>query len=434
MVRSRSMGFWPVIFLFRSYFRKNMSILRKKMKTGYCIKTMKYKLRCPHPEWLERTEEHYRKVLIFYYHLLLDHEELWEQNLLQIQGNLEHLTIAGRDGRQPEHPIPFDKVPVYFRRSAINKASGNLKSLLTKYKHTGKTPDFTIPESINASVTYFKGMYKNMQEDRINLKVWDGEKWHWMDSRLKGQEVPEGSLLLSPSVVFKNKEYWLHVPVKLQTSDARNAKERMRDKENICSVQFTNTDIFAMCCILDADGRQKAVYSCRGGDAYSAECKAIKEKIAKSRIYTDNDDTPQPNRRYYMHLKNLSEHYAHQVSRETVDLCIQEQAKVIVLPAYDEAFTKMVRYRSGIYSPLQLECRIRKFLKYKAWCEGIVVLELSAEGTSSRCFNCGGKVKKKGKMFICENGHQGSRFLNSARNLGLKCLQDFADKRKSDKA
>ena len=156
------------------------------MKTGYCIKTMKYKLRCPHPEWLERTEEHYRKVLIFYYHLLLDHEELWEQNLLQIQGNLEHLTIAGRDGRQPEHPIPYDKVPVYFRRSAINKASGNLKSLLTKYKHTGKTPDFTIPESINASVTYFKGMYKNMQEDRIDLKVWDGEKWHWMDSRLKG--------------------------------------------------------------------------------------------------------------------------------------------------------------------------------------------------------------------------------------------------------
>ena len=112
--------------------------------------------------------------------------------------------MQAEDGRQPEHPIPYDKVPVYFRRSAINKASGNLKSLLTKYKHTGKTPDFTIPESINASVTYFKGMYKNMQEDRIDLKVWDGEKWHWMDSRLKGQAVPEGSLLLSPSVVFKN--------------------------------------------------------------------------------------------------------------------------------------------------------------------------------------------------------------------------------------
>ena len=72
------------------------------MKTGYCIKTIKYKLRCSHPEWLTETEKYYRQVLGFYFRLLLEHEEIWELNVLQMQGALERLTIAGRDGRVPE--------------------------------------------------------------------------------------------------------------------------------------------------------------------------------------------------------------------------------------------------------------------------------------------------------------------------------------------
>ena len=40
------------------------------------------------------------------------------------------------------------------------------------------------------------------------------------------------------------------------------------------------------------------------------------------------------------------------------------------------------------------------------------------------------QIRKNGAMFECENGHQGSRFLNSARNLGVKCLKDFERKRK----
>lgn len=107
------------------------------MKTGYSIKTIKYKLRCSHPEWLTETEKYYRQVLDFYFRLLLEHEEIWELNVLQMQGSLERLTIAGRDGRIPEQPLPFGRVPVYFRRSAINKASASLKSYTEKYKNSG---------------------------------------------------------------------------------------------------------------------------------------------------------------------------------------------------------------------------------------------------------------------------------------------------------
>ena len=67
------------------------------------------------------------------------------------------------------------------------------------------------------------------------------------------------------------------------------------------------------------------------------------------------------------------------MSREIVDFCVREEARVIVIPSYDKEFSKMVQYRSGMYSPLYLGSRIREFLKYKAWSAGIVVLELSAE-------------------------------------------------------
>lgn len=66
------------------------------MKTGYCIKTIKYKLRCSHPEWLTETEKYYRQVLDFYFRLLLEHEEIWELNVLQMGAgvNLDRYELA----------------------------------------------------------------------------------------------------------------------------------------------------------------------------------------------------------------------------------------------------------------------------------------------------------------------------------------------------
>ena len=180
-----------------------------------------------------------------------------------------------------------------------------------------------------------------------------------------------------------------------------------------------------MCCILDEQGEQLAVHTCRGGDQYRHTCKLLEEKIEKSRQNTENDDSTRPNQKYYMRLKNLSEHYAHQVSREILNFCKENQAGVIVLPDYDQNFTRMAMVKSGNFSPLHLSNKIRSQLQYKAWAEGILVLEVRTDGLKDKCSVCGGKVKRKGKEFFCENGHQGNRFLNDARNLGRKCQESF---------
>ena len=133
------------------------------MKTGYSIRTWRMRLVCPEPIWLDRTEEYFQNVVEFYYHLLRQHEELWNSSLFDIQRSLELLTLAGRDGRQPTNPLPMGKVPVYLRRAAINKASATVKS--TQELQSG------FPEKLEAKVTFFKGMYSDLTDRSICLKL-----------------------------------------------------------------------------------------------------------------------------------------------------------------------------------------------------------------------------------------------------------------------
>ena len=389
------------------------------MKTGYSIRTWRMRLFCPEPLWLDKTEEYFKNVVEFYYGLLREHEELWSSSLFDTQRSLELLTVTGRDGRQPQHPLPMGKVPVYLRRAAINKAAAAVKSTLASAH-----PE-SFPDTVESRVTFFKGMYSDFTDQTICLKLWNGQKWVWTDCQLKGRPFPAKCQLMSPTLVKEGRFYMLNIPVKQENSDARTAKERMAAGTRICSVRFTNTDIFALCCILDEQGKQLAVHSCRGGNEYRHRCKETTDRIQKSRQNTDHDNCPQPNRRYYIYLKNLSDHYAHQISREILNFCQEYQAGVIVLPAYDPDFSKMSMLKSGNFSPLHLSTRIRNNLQYKAWADGILVLEVRTDGLKDKCALCGAKLRRKGSEFLCENGHQGNRFLNDARNLGRKCQESF---------
>ena len=84
---------------------------------------------------------------------------------------LEKLTIVGRDKQPVPNPIPWKKVPLYFRRAAINTATAAAKSYLARDKQEQPTGAFT------ESVTFYKGMYRDFQGNTISLKLWDGEQW-----------------------------------------------------------------------------------------------------------------------------------------------------------------------------------------------------------------------------------------------------------------
>ncbi|CAK7072374.1 MAG: hypothetical protein EUB_03800 [Eubacterium sp.] len=104
------------------------------MKAGYAITTYKIQLNYKHLDWFKKTQSLFDAVLAFYYELLEKQPEALElsnQNLLR---HLELQTIKQRDGTQPETPLPFERIPLYFRRAAINAAISMYRSYTSKLR------------------------------------------------------------------------------------------------------------------------------------------------------------------------------------------------------------------------------------------------------------------------------------------------------------
>lgn len=407
------------------------------MESGqyYCVTTRRFTVQCNHEEWLLKTRELYNEIVLFYFNLYLDQEEaapgsLSGQSNQQVLRLLEVLTIVGRDRQPVLYPLPWAKIPLYFRRSAINRAITCARSRIEQMRAG-------IPvkraEAFHTGVIYYKGMYRELSADHVYLKSWTGTEWRWLSCRLRGNFIPEDAVALSPTVIREEKGNALLLPVKQPVSDGRKAKQRIKEDSCICSIQFTNRDVFAAAVVLNGSGNQKAVHFFRGGSEYVNRCRKVMGCIRRSEkaMCTDGEEgTGGPygehiNCRYWMKLKHLAEYHAHRVSREIIQFSLKNQVKIIVLPKYDERFQKCVMWKAGNWSPLHLSGRIREMIGYKAWQAGIVVLEVHASGTSATCSKCGQKVRKAGSSFECPNGHCGNRHINTARNLGRKCLEGF---------
>ena len=102
------------------------------------------------------------------------------------------------------------------------------------------------PEKLEAKVTFFKGMYSDLTDRSICLKLWNGEKWIWTDCNLKGRPFPQDGQLMSPTLVKEGRRYLLNIPVKQENSDARTAKERMQ-KARTCAVSVLQTQTPSQC-------------------------------------------------------------------------------------------------------------------------------------------------------------------------------------------
>lgn len=394
--------------------------------TYYSVIVKKFHIFFRHMDWMEKTQELYNEILGFYYDLYLDTFPEVRQGAMETMRSLEKLTIPGRDQAPVPYPLPWEKVPLYFRRAAINGAISAARSYLARENQSKRT------EKFHESVTFYKGMYKDFGEGAVFLKLWNGDTWNWCRCRIKGNKIPEKGQMMSPALVLRKNHFQneirqaeLHIPWKIPVEDGRSAKERMTDKEKICSVTFTNQDASVICCTLDASGEMQDCLFLKGGAEYTHKCRQVTEKLEKSRKSCGGGENPRANGHYWKRLKNLNEHYAHLFSRQVITFCENSGAKILVLPKYEQKHRKIVMLSAGNFSPIHLSTSIREKVKYKAWQAGIVVLEPEQHKISSVCSICGGKVKICGSEFSCENGHRGNRYLNSARNLGKKCLYGF---------
>ena len=386
----------------------------------YAITVRRFNVLFRHTEWFQMTQNLYNEILLFYYQLYLRNFAEKQPGTQEALRTLERLTIEGRDKQPVPFPLPWKKVPLYFRRAAINTAIAAARSYLARDTQSRATEAFT------ESATFYKGMYRDFDEKSISLKLWDGDGWQWCRLRLRGNTVPKEGQMMSPSLVLKGNRAELHIPWKQPVPDGRSARERMAAESRICSAVFTGQDAVAVCCILDSTGSRQNVTYIKGGREYSGAVRQIYDRIHRSEEAGGGGGDAKANYRYWKKLKNLHDHYAHQFSRQIINYCVQNNAGILVLPEYSKDYGNIILSSAGKTSPLYLVPSMREKLKYKAWQEGIVVLEIQQHGISSTCSRCGARIRRKGADFVCENGHRGSRYLNMAENLGQKCLEGFA--------
>ena len=415
------------------------------MSAGYAITTYKIQLNYKHLDWFKQTQSLFDDVLAFYYKLLEKQPEaltLSNQNLLR---HLELQTIKQRDGTPPETPLPFEKIPLYFRRAAINAAISMYRSYMGKLKAWQEGPiksgKPSPPKCLHMSMLYYKGMYKDFDEKSILLKLYTGKTWAWVKHRYTGRPFPENAELMSPTIVIKKKKVMLHIPVKEIVEDSRTAKERVQQNEKFVAVALTGSDSLAVCTTIEADGRATAPYFIKGGKELAHRRKLLLGYTKRGIAGNAALSVPQehrPNAKYYEKITRITDHYAHEVSRKIVDYALKQGAKLIVLPELKESFNQAKKSYLGKTPYDFIGRRIARYVQYKAWQQGLVAMTSKPYYASTRCYHCDAPIAKHnteyqnpsanfygGKNFICKEGHRGSTALNSARNLGKGFYERF---------
>ena len=119
----------------------------------------------------------------------------------------------------------------------------------------------------------------------------------------------------------------LHVPVKEIYSRHCNVKQRYPGKGGrFCAIQFTKRRVF--CCgdkYVTAQGRKTDVEILgRRKRIYASLRSDLGRKSRRPWKSLGGEKQPGENRKYWMHLKHLSEHYAHEISSQIIGFCLEK--------------------------------------------------------------------------------------------------------------
>lgn len=378
-----------------------------------------------HLNYLKSTELIYNETILKYYNLLFDNLEflnLSNQNCLR---ELEKLTIKNKAGVKPKEYMEQD-IPMYLRRAAINQAIGYVRSYQTAFNNKQSNNQMlNKATAFHSPILLYKGMYKDLYEDSITIKLFDGEKWRWFPAKIKGRKINENAEILSPSIVVKKDIVMLHLPVKEQIEDVTPVKIRMQQEEiRVCGIAFSNTDSFAICVVLDENKQVIKTKFIKGGNEYRNMTQSILAKIKKHKQNGQNFGE-RNHKRYWEKLNNISDYYAHKVSKQIISFCISNNVSIIAIADMEEDVSKHFGKKVGKYSPIYLRKRVVSYLQYKAFKQGILITKVRRNYTASKCYICRGEVKRKESKYTCENGHQGDYFFNSAMNIANMCFKKF---------
>ena len=109
---------------------------------------------------------------------------------MQLMRKLELQSIGSKSQKKAKEEVLYPlnhisvKIPLYFRRAAINAAISMAKS----EQHQKRS--LKLPLSSEAAPVYYKGMYRNFLKHSIELKLYHENTWHWNTYSFQGRSLP----------------------------------------------------------------------------------------------------------------------------------------------------------------------------------------------------------------------------------------------------
>lgn len=158
----------------------------------------------------------------------------------------------------------------------------------------------------------------------------------------------------------------------------------------------------------------------------------IRKKYRSLRRKLGQAKKPQAIENIYDKEKRWMADLNHKISRQLIDLAVQEKVSTIVMEDLKNIRQTAKSHKSADRNLNSWTFyQLQQFIEYKAKLSGITVVYVKAKYTSQRCSKCGKVVKsnRKKNLYACNCGNHIHSDLNAARNIADKHLKGWSVKR-----
>jgi len=362
-----------------------------------------------HGSWFAANQALFNQVAAFYFGVIQAHEHILDLGSKDALTALETLTHTTQGNPQPVMPLSaiVQDIPAMFRRAAIHAALGSARSFYShlakwrkrKEKAEARGKEFherppVPPRCWNRSVTLYTGMWKDRTASSILIKVWTGTCWSWIKVRITGRALPESVRALSPSLIRRGKQWWLHTPIEKQFKSPGTIEQQVTTTDahtKICAVDLNITEHLAVCTVQTVEGSILATRFIGGGRRVSGFRKKQLGRIARKRSKTGIiAEGEQDNADLWRKINQVDEHIAHLVSARIVQFAKEHEATILVFEHLGTLKPARGKYshRGNSKRAFWMKGRIFRFARYKAWNEGIITSRINPRNTSRECARC----------------------------------------------
>lgn len=355
-----------------------------------------------------------------------------------------------KNNPQPKYDFTsqFYKFPSYFRRSAISKGFGIVKSYrsllenwyeerekaIAEGKKFKKNPPTLSIEHEAFPVFYKDNMFKRVSENQASIKVYKSNDWVWELITFKNTSLEKRGVEdwkeNNPTLIKVGKKYFINFSY---TKKIKLNQTKLEDQV-IVSVDLGLTNS-AVCSAMRFDGTvigRKFINQSIEKDRLTTKV----NKLKKAQRLSGKIEAPN----YWRKINGLQKHIVTNTSVEIIQFAEEHTASIIVFEYLRKMKmpkgtygAKKLRHKLHYWSKLGIQNKVEEMAHFR----GIRIRRVNAKYTSALAFDGTGEVKRNSKKDLAtfQTGKIYHADLNATYNIGARyfireTLKSFSEKKR----